>query len=167
MDEATFASLPRLVELDLSHNPELQLDSRGYAFRGMSESIRTLRLANLTQEVMPELHLPYLLDLSVAHNRLTSLGADLSSNLTSLRSLDLSFNQLTQIPLVTSALQNLRRLSLAGNHLHQLGNTSLLGGAERLRQLDLRWLPLTHFEVRTEGVFSTTPVCFISVDLSE
>lgn len=61
----------------------------------------------------------------------------------------------TQVPLVTTQLPQLRRLNLAGNPISVLSNTSLLGGAERLRELDLRRLPLQHFETGALSKIST------------
>lgn len=57
-----------------------------------------------------------------------------------------------QVPLVTHSLPKLRALSLSHNMINSLTNTSLLGGAERLRELDITHLPLNYFEVTREFV---------------
>ena len=146
LEDAPFSSLPRLSMLDLSHNTELRLEPRSRTFQNLQDSLLELRLNNLSMHQVPELPLPSLQALQLAHNNIMQLPAEMANNLSALRRLDLSHNQLSQVPLVITQLPQLRRLSLAGNPITVLSNTSLLGGAERLRELDLRHLPLQHFE---------------------
>lgn len=146
LEDAPFSTLPRLTILDLSHNVELRLDPRSRTFQNVKESLLDLRLSNLTLHNVPELQLPGLQALRLSHNMLVQLPPEMANHLSSLRRLDLSFNGLSQVPLLTTELPQLRRLNLAGNPISVLSNTSLLGGAERLRELDLRRLPLQHFE---------------------
>ncbi|KAJ1520527.1 hypothetical protein ONE63_003648 [Megalurothrips usitatus] len=146
LEDAPFSALPRLAILDLSHNPELRLEARSRTFQSMQESLLDLRLSNISLHQVPELPLPALQALRLSHNLLVQLPPEMATSLTGLRRLDLSFNGLPQVPLVATQLPQLRRLNLAGNPITVLSNTSLLGGAERLRELDLRRLPLQHFE---------------------
>lgn len=71
----------------------------------------------------------------------------MSSNLTSLHYLDLSFNDLTVVPLITHTLPELKIFNLADNPITAITNTSFLGLAESLEELDIRRLTLSVFEV--------------------
>lgn len=72
---------------------------------------------------------------------------EMASNMTSLRNLNLDYNDLTAVPIVTHSLTKLRHLSLAANPITVLTNTSLLGVAEHLEELDIRDFELNSFEV--------------------
>ncbi|KAK7788932.1 hypothetical protein R5R35_012068 [Gryllus longicercus] len=146
LEDAAFAALPRLAHLRLAHNAELQVDARGRAFAGLRDSLLALSLENTSLTAAPELALPRLRDLSLAHNALAALPTELALNLTDLRELDLSFNRFQTVPPATHAMPALRELRLAGNPVTAVGDTSLLGVAERLTELDLRRLPLAFFE---------------------
>lgn len=100
---------------------------------------------------MPDLPLQNLLSLSLSHNLLASVPPETATNLTSLRTLNLDNNDLSAVPLVTHSLEHLKRLSLAGNSIATLTNTSLLGAADRLEELDIRNLQLHNFEVRNDA----------------
>ena len=72
----------------------------------------------------------------------------MSSNLTSLHYLDLSYNDLTVVPLITHTLPELKTFNLANNPITAITNTSFLGVADSLEELDIRKLSLSSFEVR-------------------
>lgn len=72
----------------------------------------------------------------------------MATNISSLRFLNLDKNDLTAIPVVTHSLAELQTLSLNDNPITSLSNTSLLGIAEHLSELDIANLDLTVFEVR-------------------
>lgn len=72
---------------------------------------------------------------------------ELALNMSKLRKLDLSYNDLTHVPLMLNSLPQLRDVSIAFNPITSFNNQSLSGIAERLRELDYRGLPLTEFEV--------------------
>lgn len=110
-------------------------------------SLIELSLENISISQAPDLALPNLRVLSLSHNELPSIPPELAANLTSLRELDLSENDLTTIPLITHSLENLRALSMAGNPLTSLSNTSLLGAADTLEHLDIANLQLMSIEV--------------------
>ncbi|XP_035777157.1 chaoptin-like [Anopheles albimanus] len=140
LEDAAFATLPRLATLDLSHNDELEV--MGRAFIGLEGSLIELRLANVSLGAVPELASPSLRTLQISHNELPSIPPELAANLSALRSLDLSENDLTNVPLITHSLPNLRNLYLAGNPITALTNTSLLGAADTLESLDIANLQL-------------------------
>lgn len=145
LEDAAFATLPNLVVLDLSDNSELEVYGR--VFKGLENSLMELSMGNISLIQAPDLSLPNLRTLRIAHNELPSIPPELAANLTSLRVLDLSENDLTAVPLITHSLPNLRSLSLAGNPITSLTNTSLLGAADTLEYLDIAHLQLTMIEV--------------------
>ncbi|KAL1452518.1 hypothetical protein WDU94_006742 [Cyamophila willieti] len=149
LDDSNFATLPHLAYLDLGHNRELAFEPKGRSFIGLDSSLLFLGLRNMSLGQMPELPLSSLLSLSISGNRLTSIPAEIASNLSSLRALDLSHNDLTSIPMIIHALPNLKTLSIASNDIGSLTNLSLVGGAEQLLELDITSLPLNLFESGT------------------
>jgi len=102
---------------------------------------------------VPELPLRRLQTLYLAHNELASIPPEMSSNLTSLHYLDLSFNDLTVIPLITHTLPELKIFNLADNPITAITNTSFLGVADSLEELDIRKLSLSVFEVNSCSYF--------------
>lgn len=96
---------------------------------------------------MPELPLRRLQTLYLAHNELASIPAEMASNLTSLHYLDLSANDLTVVPLITHTLPELKTFNIADNPITAVSNTSFLGIADSLEELDIRRLSLMTFEV--------------------
>lgn len=152
LEDATFATLPHLMDLSLGHNFELEVTGR--AFIGLENCLLHLNLDNVSITAFPELPLPYLRRLTIADNELPFVPPDLATNMTSLNALDLSFNDLTNVPLLTHSLPKLRDLSLAGNPITVLTNTSLIGAAETLKHLDISNLQLNSFEV----LFFITPI---------
>jgi hypothetical protein len=70
------------------------LDTRGRSFKGLENSLLELHLRNASLGSVPELLLPALRILCLTHNRIQDVPIELASNLTSLRRLDVSYNQL-------------------------------------------------------------------------
>lgn len=112
---------PRLLLLDLSHN-------------------------NIPSLGLSDLQTPHLEALKVASLRLTSVDEDLIASLGNLHNLDISMNQLTEVPpaLKQDSLKGLIKLSLAGNPLGELKleDFQKLTG---LQELDLSGLNLQGF----------------------
>ncbi|EZA58102.1 Chaoptin [Ooceraea biroi] len=146
LDEGVFSDLPHLAHLDLSHNKQLILESRGRTFYGLEDTLLSLSLSNISLLSVPELPLRRLRSLYLAHNELASIPAEMSSNLTSLHYLDLSFNDLTVVPLITHTLPELKIFNLADNPITAVTNTSFLGLVDTLEELDIRRLTLSVFE---------------------
>lgn len=90
---------------------------------------------------------PNLLTLSLAYNSLPTVGLEIAGNISVLRYLNLDYNDLTVVPIVTHSLTQLRHLSLEGNPITTLSNTSLLGVALHLEELNLKNIDLTVLEV--------------------
>ncbi|XP_014471116.1 PREDICTED: chaoptin isoform X3 [Dinoponera quadriceps] len=146
LDDGVFSDLPYLAHLDLSHNKQLILETRGRTFYGLEDTLLYLSLSNISLLSVPELPLRHLQTLYLAHNELASIPAEMSSNLTSLHYLDLSFNDLTVVPLITHSLPELKTFNLADNPITAITNTSFLGVADSLEELDIRRLTLSLFE---------------------
>lgn len=106
LDDAAFATLPRLSHLDLSNNSELKVMDK--AFLGLENSLLKLGMDNVSLTSVPELRLPHLRELRLSRNELPSIPQELAQNLSSLRHLDLSLNDLTAMPLITQSLPQLR-----------------------------------------------------------
>lgn len=72
---------------------------------------------------------------------------EISASLSSVRELDFGYNDLTIVPIAIQSMTELKSLSLAGNAIKILSNTSFAGVAENLEEMDLANLNLNTFEV--------------------
>lgn len=106
LDDAAFATLPRLSVLDLSHNDDLKVMDK--AFVGLENHLIKLGLNNISLITVPELPLPFLRVLEIANNDLPTIPQEFAPNMSALRVLDISKNDLTNVPLVTLSLPQLR-----------------------------------------------------------
>ena len=97
IEDSTFSALNHLTFLDLSHNKELVLETRGRSFKGLEDSLLHLYLNNVSLNEVPDLPLRALRTLHVTHNEIDEIPNEMSSNLTSLQRLDVSYNQLQVI----------------------------------------------------------------------
>lgn len=79
----------------------------------------------------------------------------MATNMTSLQDLNLNYNDLTAVPIVTHSLTELRSLTMVANPITFLSNTSLLGVAGHLITLDIRNFELNTFEVRLVELYCT------------
>ncbi|CAH0395861.1 unnamed protein product [Bemisia tabaci] len=161
-EDATFSSLSRLSSLELSSNPELTFEQKGRVFIGLETSLIYLGFQNLSMSYLPELPFTGLLYLQLSYNRLSNFPVELAMNLTSLRTLDLSHNVFSEIPLIVHSLPSLRTIVLSHNHIASFTNTTLLGGHNRLRELDITHLPVTQFEMGSLSKLSALKTLHIS-----
>ncbi|KZC10143.1 Chaoptin, partial [Dufourea novaeangliae] len=147
LDDGVFSDMPYMTHLDLSHNKQLLLETRGRTFHGLEDSLLYLDLSNISLlSVRRYLPLRRLQTLYLANNELASIPPEMASNLTSLHYLDLSANDLTVVPLITHTLPELKTFNLANNPITAVTNTSFLGIADSLEELDIRRLALSTFE---------------------
>ncbi|PNF19532.1 Chaoptin [Cryptotermes secundus] len=144
--DSTFLFVSRLSFLDLSHNSQMVLETRGRSFKGLEDSLLELHLCNTSLGSMPELLLPALRTLRLAQNRIQDVPVEVARSLTSLQQLDVSYNQLQAVPPAARSMPHLRCLELAGNPITTLSNTSFQGAMEHLQELDIRHLTLNYFQ---------------------
>lgn len=78
---------------------------------------------------------------------------EMATNMSNLQKLNLNYNSLTMVPILTHSLFELRYLSMVANPISYLSNTSLLGVADHLEELDIRNLDLTVLEVTVLSCF--------------
>lgn len=97
---------------------------------------------------IPELPLPSLLHLDVSSNKISTASSDRASNLSLLRHLDISHNQLDEFPFIIMNLPELNNLNVAHNPIFDLNNNTISRGVQKLIHFDLSYLPLGSFEVR-------------------
>lgn len=146
-----FEGLEMLLELKLQGNQITSLPSL---------SLPRLLLLDLSYNSLPALgasdfQTPHLESLKVAALGLTSLDEDLMTSLGNLHDLDVSQNQLVEVPqaLRQGALKGLIKLSLAANPLGEL-RTEDFQKLVGLQELDLSGLNLQGFP---HGFFQTFP----------
>ncbi|XP_017122826.1 chaoptin [Drosophila elegans] len=144
IDDAVFATMPKLAVLDLSHNRDLKVMDK--SFMGLENSLIKLGLENVSLSTVPEIRLKYLREFRLGYNELPSIPQELAHNMSNLRMLDLSNNDLTNVPLMTQSLPHLRRLMLSGNPITSLNNNSFDGVNEDLEMLDISNFRLHYFE---------------------
>lgn len=147
IEAGTFSALPKLRWLDLSDNSPFNTGERGISiFKGLERRLSHLGLKNVSLVSVPSMMLSKLKSLDLSYNNLASIPPDTTANLTRLRRLDLSYNDLTGVPVATHSLSDLRWLSLSGNPISALMNTSLYGVSPRLEYLDVTRLRLRILE---------------------
>ncbi|XP_063596618.1 chaoptin-like [Penaeus indicus] len=144
IEARAFRGTGRLVALDVSHNPIKDLP--GFTFDGLQESLMNLSVANTSLSAVPDFDLPRLMHFNVSHNILSFLPSVTMANLSSIRVLDISYNELP-VPANSAwqMLPRLRELYMQKNPIRSLTNTSFTG-LERLEILDIRDFPLQVFE---------------------
>jgi Leucine-rich repeat (LRR) protein len=99
IEDSTFLRLSRLSLLDLSHNAELVLQTRGRSFKGLENSLLELHLCNTSLGPTLELLLPALRTLHLAQNHIQDIPVEVARSLNSLQQLDVSYNKLRVCPL--------------------------------------------------------------------
>uniref|UniRef100_A0A182FJ01 Chaoptin n=1 Tax=Anopheles albimanus TaxID=7167 RepID=A0A182FJ01_ANOAL len=133
LEDAAFATLPRLATLDLSHNDELEV--MGRAFIGLEGSLIELRLANVSLGAVPELASPSL-HLS-QRAALDTTGAGGQS-----QNLYLAGNPITALTNTSllGAADTLESLDIANLQLHLI-ETGVLNKLHHLRSLRISTYP--------------------------
>ena len=96
-----------------------------------------LNIANTSLSQLPDLRLTKLKEFNASLNQLTFVAADTLSNLSDVRTLDLSYNRLNSPPSnAWHTMLHLNRLMLAGNPFTTMSNDSFMG-LDRLEWLDI------------------------------
>ncbi|KAM9826893.1 uncharacterized protein ACB057_013844 [Neosynchiropus ocellatus] len=116
-----FTSCTNISELDLAENKILNIDEN--TFRPIQRSLRILTLSqNKIPSVPPAVrNLPYLSQLDLSHNTISSLHCHDFANLTKLRILSLYNNSITNLPSCAfSGLDSLQVLKLQSNKIAEL-----------------------------------------------
>ncbi|KAL5285424.1 chp.2 family protein [Megaselia abdita] len=144
IDDAVFATLPKLAILDLSHNRDLKVMEK--SFMGLENTLLKLGLENVSLSTVPEMKLKMLREIRLRYNELPSIPQDMATNMSNIRVLDISYNDLTNVPLMTQMLTRLEKLILSGNPITSLNNNSFEGVNENLEMLDISNLRLHYFE---------------------
>lgn len=153
IDAGTFKSLTSLNVLQLHHN-EIESIAED-AFASLFD-LQTLVLSHnhLTRlDSLPFSGLKSLNSLAIDNNRLESLHDNLFGNVTSLFELNLAGNKLRLVPGSIEKLNNLRSLDLSYNLITDISNTSYQG-IEQLYGLNLECNRIGNL---TKGIFSDLP----------
>ncbi|KAM7419716.1 hypothetical protein PAMA_016686 [Pampus argenteus] len=175
ISKESFSGLVQLERLYLHANRIQSIHLE--AFDGL-DMLLELKLQGNQLTSLPNLHFPRLLLLELSHNNIPTLGPsdlqtpqlealkvaslglisvdeDLIASLGNLHELDISINQLTEVPqaLKQDSLKGLIKLSLAGNPLGELKKEDFQK-LKGLQELDLSGLYLQGFP---QGFFQTFP----------
>ncbi|XP_077380955.1 vasorin-like [Festucalex cinctus] len=142
IQQEAFEGLEMLLELKLQGNKLTSLPSL---------NLPKLLLLDLSSNNIPTLHVsdlqtPHLESLKIASLGLTSLDEDLVASLENLHELDISMNQLAEVPqaLKKDSVKGLIKLNLAANPLNEL-RTEDFQKLTGLQELDLSGLNLQGF----------------------
>ena len=150
LTSTTFASLVRLVALDLSHNRLTDIDqshlnaltslqildmsfNRIHSVTGntfaMQHNLHILKLShNRIENLRPYSlsGLSVLSSLDLSFNRLKKIHADVLRNCTSLTTIALSSNQFSKVPMGLRVLSKLKTIDLSENSINRLDNSSFV-----------------------------------------
>lgn len=144
--DPTFDFLHSLLCVDLSGNPMGKVSSR--MFEGIKDSLLHLHLSNMSLDVLPEFDtFSKLLTFNSSYNRLTYLPTNFGVNVSSLRTLDISGNEIPAPPnTIWHTIPRLTNVLMKSNPIRILTNDSFLQ-LERLHELDISELPLESVQV--------------------
>uniref|UniRef100_H3A8R2 LRRNT domain-containing protein n=2 Tax=Latimeria chalumnae TaxID=7897 RepID=H3A8R2_LATCH len=157
--EGKLNALTSLVRLDLSHNQLTEFP------QGLSPTLQQLHLFNNSLVGLPPNALAGfdgLQYLRLAHNRLTNENLPLNIfNVSSLLELDLSYNHLTSIPVVSERLQY---LYLQANQIQAFNMTSFCRTVSIVDHSHLRLLRLDGNRLRYSDLPSDWVLCLRAID---
>ena len=135
IDTEAFCCVPNLEHLNLAGNPLHRLDP--LIFHGVRNHLQYLNVANSSLTLLPSFKLPKLKALNVSLNQLTFVPTNTLANLSDVRDLDLSYNELPAPPSSAwHSMHHLRTLNIAGNPITRIMNDSFVG-LQRLEELDI------------------------------
>ncbi|KAF2366108.1 Leucine rich repeat 5 [Trinorchestia longiramus] len=141
----SFHALWKLTALDVSNNPVKDINM--YTFDGLQDSLQNLSIANTSIESFPELQHPNLAVLNASSNVLSFLPTNTMANLSGIRVLDVSHNELTSPGSnAWQVMPFLRDVRLQGNFVRSITN-STFASLSRLEVIDIRDFPLHVFQV--------------------
>uniref|UniRef100_A0A6P7FHB4 Chaoptin-like n=1 Tax=Diabrotica virgifera virgifera TaxID=50390 RepID=A0A6P7FHB4_DIAVI len=141
LPDNVFTSLGLLQYLDLSFNP---LRSNFKELFHYAQNLKRLDLSNTWIMHTPYFPLPNLVYLNLSHNLIEIINKNSVQQLLKLKSLDISFNNLEEVPShLWSYLPNLKILNLSNNPIKELVVDSFVG-LQNLQELTL--LNLKHIK---------------------
>eukprot|EP00095_Tigriopus_kingsejongensis_P001501 snap_masked-scaffold1086_size63525-processed-gene-0.0 protein:Tk01501 transcript:snap_masked-scaffold1086_size63525-processed-gene-0.0-mRNA-1 annotation:"hypothetical protein DAPPUDRAFT_300683" len=146
IDADAFCCVPNLEQLNLASNPlhRIHLDT----FGGIRDHLQGLNVANTSLTLLPNLQLSSLKSLNVSFNQLTFIPPNTLANLSQVRELDLSGNELTSPPSTAwHSMDHLLSLHLSGNPIVRVMNDSF-AGLRHLESLDISGVRAKSFQVR-------------------
>lgn len=151
IDEISLSWLPKLLVLDLSYNFfQTKFDQ---TLKDLPKSLQILNLSGTNRTSIPNLNLPKLLHLNLSFNQISFIDSVMFSNLSTLHSLDLSYNNFSLSLYPNNTWQNLpllKSLYLSGNPILNLTNDTFFG-LDQLEELHIENLPLQYIQI---GVFN-------------
>ncbi|XP_074033247.1 uncharacterized protein [Leptinotarsa decemlineata] len=129
-----------IKKLDLSFNPLVEKTVTNIL--GEPKTIRELNLAGTNIRSIPRLETPFLKNLNLSHNNISSLDSHVFERITLLEELDLSDNKISDISnysKIWKLLQNLQGLNISNNPIVSISDDDF-AGLEKLRYLSLHSL---------------------------
>jgi len=145
--DSSLDTLFSLLYLDISGNPLGRINSR--LFEEAKNTLLHLHLSNMSLEVLPDFDtFQKLLTFNVSHNSLTFLPTNFGVNVSFLRTLDISGNDIPAPPnTIWHTIPRLSKIVMHSNPIKLLTNESFLQ-LDRLHELDISELPLEGLQVK-------------------
>ncbi|VDO31084.1 unnamed protein product [Onchocerca flexuosa] len=133
IEEAAFSKMQKLTKLDISHNPIISWNP--HAFRGLSNAIEILNLANTGLFSLPKIDNHGIRLLNISNNKIQEMNSAQLINNRKLATFDISYNNFKELdPEMFAELVELKHLNISGNpvvivtdrHLRSLYNLETL-----------------------------------------
>lgn len=152
IDPEAFCCVPNLEQLNLASNPLHRIHPD--TLNGVRDHLQGLNVANTSLTLLPNLQLPWLKSLNVSFNQLTFIPPNTLANLSQVRELDLSGNELTSPPSTAwHSMDHLLSLHLSGNPIDRVMNDSF-SGLRHLQHLDISGVRAKSFQSGSFGSMS-------------